>query len=206
MTVTLDAVVFDFGGVLIDWNPQYFLGDYFVSDADSAAFMEQIDFHMWNEKMDMGMAIDEVCRRLKLDHPQHHHIFDAYEKQWLKTLSGPIEGTVDILRGLDAKNVPLYGITNYNQDTLRMTMDAYDFFQVFKGIIVSGEEKMIKPDPKIYQLLLKRYGLSAEKLLFIDDRSENIDAAKALGFHGHVFTTPEELARDLKNYDFNVGS
>ena len=202
MSQKLDAVVFDFGGVLVDWNPEYFLKSFFSNSEEIAQFIDDTDYHHWNVKMDLGMPIREACLNLKTTHPHYTHIFDAYEQDWLQTLSGPISGTVSILRDLHESGVPLYGITNYNQDTLRLTRDKYDFFSLFRGIVVSGEEGIMKPAPRIYQILLERYRLKPEGLLFIDDRAENINAAKKLGFKGHVFTSPEDLQACLDQYDF----
>ncbi len=201
MTISLDAVVFDFGGVLVDWQPQNFFLPFLDNDPQKLTlFFKEIDYFNKNDEMDRGLKLADACQSWAETHPHYQHIFEAYRDRWIDTLAGPIAGSVEILKNLDRQSVPLYAITNYNSENLAKTRETYDFFDVFKGIVVSDDERVLKPDPAIYKILLQRYSLTPERLLFIDDRQENVEAAVALGFHGHHFKTPELLLRDLERY------
>jgi 2-haloacid dehalogenase len=158
--------------------------------------------HEWNLETDRGMSHKEAAAILSAKHKAHEDLIHAYAEHWIDMLVGDIPGSIAIFEKLRASAPKLYAITNWNQDTFKLARGRFPFLDKFDGIIVSGEEKLIKPDPAIYQLLLSRYGLKAEDCIFIDDNATNVAAAMALGMHGHHFKDPARLHADLKARGF----
>ena len=175
-------IVFDFGGVLVDWNPMYLFKDVFRERAELDHFLENICTPDWNEQQDAGRSLSEAIRTLQKRHPKYRNEIQLYYDEWTTMLGGPIRQNVALLKPLKA-NHSLFGLTNWSAETFPIAYDLYPFFGEFEGIVISGEEKLAKPDERIYQLLLKRYGLVASECLFIDDNERNIRAAMPLGFH-----------------------
>ena len=175
-------IVFDFGGVLVDWNPEYLFKDVFSDKSELEHFLENICTPDWNEQQDAGRPLSEAIRTLQERHPSYRNEIRLFYDEWTTMLGGPIRQNVALLKSLKA-NYRLFGLTNWSAETYPIAYDLYPFFGEFEGIVVSGEEKLAKPDERIYQTLLKRYGLTAAECLFIDDNARNIRAATALGFH-----------------------
>jgi len=175
-------IVFDFGGVIVDWNPEYLFKDVFIDKSELDHFLENICTPDWNEKQDAGRSLSEAIRTLQERHPKYRDEIRLYYDEWTTMLGGPIEQNVALLQPLK-KNYRIFGLTNWSAETFPIAYDLYPFFGEFEGIVVSGEERLAKPDEQIYLLLLERYGLSAAECLFIDDNARNIKAAKALDFH-----------------------
>ena len=175
-------IVFDFGGVIVDWNPEYLFKDVFRDKSELDHFLENICTPGWNEKQDAGRSLSEAIRTLQEQHPGYRDEIRLYYDEWTTMLGGPIEQNVALLKPLK-KYYRIFGLTNWSAETFPIAYDLYPFFEEFEGIVISGEERLAKPDERIYQLLLKRYGLSAQECLFIDDNARNIEAAVALGFH-----------------------
>lgn len=199
MTKKIEAVIFDLGGVLIDWNPEYLYRKIFSSDEEMKSFLSGVCTSEWNEEQDGGRSLAEGTELLVKKFPDHEKNIRAYYGRWEEMLGGVIEGTLEILRRLKQKDQPaLYALTNWSAETIPIAIDRYEFFQWFDGIVVSGTEKMRKPFPAFYQLLLDRYGLSAAATLFIDDNLRNVRAAAALGLHTIHFISPEQLKTDLR--------
>jgi 2-haloacid dehalogenase len=199
MTRLIRAVVFDFGGVLIDWNPRYLYRKLFPGDeAAMERFLSEISFLDWNAQMDSGRdfatAVGELCERF----PAHAHLIRAYHERWEEAIGGPIPETVDVLRELDRAGVELHGLTNWSHETFVVTRPRYDFFKHFRTIVVSGEEKVMKPDPRIFARLLERIGRQASECLFIDDLPANVAAARQLGFDVIQFESAERLRAELQ--------
>jgi len=195
----IDTIVFDLGGVLIDWNPEYLFSKMFKEEEEMHYFLGEICNMDWNEQQDAGRSILEATEVLIQKHPQYEQEIAAYYGRWTEMLGGPIDKTVDILERLHQdKLYPLYALTNWSKETFPHAQERYHFLQFFQGIIVSGEEKLKKPDPRIYQLLKVRYNINPLKALFIDDSLRNIEAARAVGFHTVHFTDPYEL-EDILN-------
>lgn len=202
MTPSRNTVVFDLGGVLIDWNPRHLYRKLFAGDdAAMERFLAEICTNAWNAQQDAGRTWAEGTDILTAEHPGHAPLIEAYRARWHEMLAGPIAGTVDILRKLKQRGVPLYALTNWSAETFPFAMDLFDFLGWFDGIVVSGDEKLIKPDPRIYALLLERHGLDAAQTVFIDDNQNNAAAATAAGMHGIHFTTPEALETELTRLD-----
>lgn len=191
----ITTIVFDLGGVLIDWNPRYLYRDIFDNDEEAMElFLEKICTSEWNEKQDAGRSLKEATALLTDDHPLWEKEIRAFYDQWEKMLRGPIESTVKILDFLvKQKKYKLYALTNWSSETWPVAWDLFPFLGWFEGILVSGREELAKPDPKIYALLYERFHIIPSKALFIDDNLRNIDAGIASGMFGKHFTSPEEL-------------
>ena len=180
---TIKNIVFDFGGVLIDWNPRYFFRSYFNDDERMEYFLSHVCSPEWNEKQDAGRSIAEAVAEAKSLHPEFSEAIDCYYDHFPDCLGGCIEKNVARLKQYKREGYRLYGLTNWPAETFHYALERFDFLQLLDGIVVSGIEKVKKPDPRFYQILLSRYGLKAEECLFLDDREENLSAAQKLGFH-----------------------
>ncbi|WEK70266.1 MAG: HAD family phosphatase [Candidatus Chryseobacterium colombiense] len=184
-------IIFDFGGVLMDWNPRYFFKDYFNDDEKMEYFLKNISQSSWNEEQDRGRTLSEGTEIQVKKFPDWEKEIRSYYDNWTVMLKSDIPGNVEVLRKLKKTHYQLFGLTNWSEETFPYALENYDFFQLFDGkIVVSGIEKLIKPDPKIWYVLLERYNLKARESVFIDDNAKNIETAKSLGFET-VHVTPE---------------
>ena len=177
----INTIIFDFGGVLIDWNPRYMYRDEFEESSEMEYFLNEVCTDDWNLQQDKGRSLAEGTRILQDRFPEHALKIQLYYDQWEKMIKGYIPQNVTVLRKLKEK-YKLYGLTNWSAETFPIVFKQYSFFQLFDGIVISGEEKLIKPDKKIFELILGRYHLEAKNSLFIDDNMNNIQAAKEIGF------------------------
>lgn len=194
------AVVFDLGGVLVDWDRRHLYRKLFPDDeAAMEDFLSRVCSFTWHCQLDRGATFEEIVPPLKQRHPEHAELIDAYIDRFAEMFNGPIDGTVDLLERLHEKNVPLYALTNW-PSAWPPTRLEYPFMGRFRDIVVSGVERICKPDPRIYRILLDRNGLSPEDTVYIDDRQDNTDAALALGMRAVRFTSPAELERDLVRF------
>ena len=196
----IKTVVFDLGGVLIDWNPRYVYRDLLSSEEDIEQFLAEVCTSDWNHQMDLGKPFSEGVAELVGQHPGKEELILAYWKRWPDMLNGPIHESVDLLMELKARSVPLYALSNWNHETFTTAFDMFPFLRLFDGRIVSGEVKLAKPDPAIYKLLLDTYKLNPRETLFIDDRKENVQTAWDLGFNATQFISPYQLEQDLIGY------
>jgi 2-haloacid dehalogenase len=182
--MNIKNIIFDFGGVLMDWNPRYFFKDYFNDDDKMEYFLTNIAQSEWNEEQDRGRSLIEGTNIQVQKFPDWERELRAYYDNWHVMLKSDIPQNVEVLRKLSKTEYHLYGLTNWSEETFPYALENYDFFQLFDGkIVVSGTEKMIKPDPKIWHLLLERYHIQADESIFIDDNPKNIEMANSLGFH-----------------------
>ena len=192
-------IIFDFGGVVMDWNPRYFYKDYFKDDEKMDFFLKNIATDEWNIEQDRGRTLTEGTEILVAKHPDWEKEIRAYYDNWTTMLRGDIPENVKVLKKLGETDYNLYGLTNWSSETFPYALENYDFFEVFEGkIVVSGDEKLIKPDPKIWQILLERYNLVAEESIFIDDNIHNIEAAKKLNFKVIHCTPTINLKNELE--------
>lgn len=176
-------IIFDFGGVLMDWNPRYFFKGYFNDDEKMESFLENIAPSAWNEEQDRGRLLSEGTEIQVQQFPDWEKDIRAYYDNWNVMLKSDIPQNVEILRRLAKIEYQLFGLTNWSEETFPYALENYDFFQLFDGkIVVSGTEKLIKPDPKIWHILLERYHIQANESVFIYDNPKNIEMAKLLGF------------------------
>lgn len=198
----LKNIIFDFGGVLMDWDPRYYFKNHFETQSEMDFFLNNIATNTWNMEQDRGRSLERGTEKLVREHPLFEKDIRAYYDNWTTMLRGDIPQNVAVLRQLDGK-YPLYGLTNWSSETFPYALENYDFFKIFDGkIVVSGDEKLIKPDPKIYQVLLKRYNLKAEESVFIDDNIQNIETAKDLGFATIHVKRKTDLGQELRNLGF----
>lgn len=194
----LQNIVFDFGGVLIDWDPIYLYKDIFETEEELSFFLENVCRYDWNVLQDAGRPIAEATLLLQKDHPEYSKEIAYYYGRWEEMLGGTIDENVKLIKPLKEK-YKIYGLTNWSSETLPLAMERYSFFKDLDGIVVSGDEKIIKPDPKIYEVLLNRYDLDAKASLFIDDNADNIKAAEKMGFKTVHFTEEVNLEELLKS-------
>lgn len=190
-------IIFDFGGVLVDWNPVYLYSKVFENESDMNYFLDNICTSEWNVQQDAGRPLAEATEALQKEFPEHKKMIGHFYGRWEEMLGGVFEENVRVLKLLK-QNYPLYGLTNWSGETITTAYDKYDFFSYLDGIVVSGDEKLIKPDPKLYQILLDRYNLIASESLFIDDNIKNIAAAEKMGFQTIHFTEDMDLEKEVK--------
>ena len=191
--------MFDLGGVLLNWNPRHLYRKLFPGDeAAMEAFLANVCTVPWNERQDAGRTFAEAHAELVALHPDKAHLIEAFGTRFDEMIAGPIEGTVEILADLRRRGVPRYALTNWSAETFPPARARYDFLSWFDGIVVSGEERVIKPDPRIFRILLERYAIVPGEAIFIDDNPANAAAAHALGLHGIHFRSPELLRRELQ--------
>jgi 2-haloacid dehalogenase len=190
--------VFDLGGVLIDWNPRYLYRKLFAGDAEAMEeFLATVCTQSWNEQQDAGRPFAEACDPLKLVHPHKARLIDAWVLRYDEMLAGPISGTVDILTKLNSHRVPLYALSNWSVETFPVALKRFEFLKWFRRVMLSGEVKLLKPDPRIFKLFLETFAIDPALAVYIDDREPNVEAAIACGMHGILFTDAATLRTDL---------
>ena len=185
-------IIFDFGGVLVDWNPRYLFKDIFNDDEKMEYFLENICTDSWNVQQDAGRTLVEGTKILQEQFPEESEMIQKFYDGWEVMLKDEIPENSKLLSQFDRHKFRLFGLTNWSGETFPIALERFGFFKEFEGIVVSGDEKMIKPNKEIYLLLLERYNLKAEESIFIDDNFNNIVAANKLGFH------TIHLAEDVK--------
>lgn len=191
------AVVFDLGGVLVDWDPRYLYRGLLPTDEAVERFLADVTTSEWNAEQDAGRTWDDAVRALTGSFPHHAELIAAYHHRWSEMIAGDIPDTVAILSRLRDDGMPLYALTNWSAEKFPVARSRFEWLSWFEGIVVSGEERLVKPDPRIFELLLSRYGLDAPTTVYIDDNPPNVEAAAALGFTAVHFTGPHRLRSDL---------
>jgi len=195
----INTIIFDLGGVLIDWNPAYVFDKLIADEEKRKHFFANICTSEWNEEQDAGRTIKEATDILVDQHPEWQEYIEAYYGRWEEMLGGPIKETVDIFRELKEKEqYKFYALTNWSAELFPIALKRYDFLQWFDGRLVSGEEKLRKPFPEFYQLLLDRFNIRKEEAIFIDDNLRNAEAAEAFGIETIRFTNAAELRQKLQ--------
>lgn len=203
---TIAAVVFDIGGVLLDWNPRYLYRKVFVDDeAAMERFLTQVCTPEWHEPHDRGESTAESCAHLAEAHPEHAAEIWAWMTRGEEMVAGAFEDTVAILTDLTRAGTPCYALSNMEAETFPLRFERFGFFGLFDGIVISGFERVAKPDREIFELLLDRFGLDAGTTLFIDDNIENLAPAQALGLATVHFRSSEGLRRSLRALDLLPG-
>ena len=201
----INTVIFDLGGVLIDWNPRYLYRKIFRTEEEVTWFLENICTSDWNDQQDAGRSFAEATRELIAKHPEYKEPIAAWYSRWQETISGPIEGTVEILQQIrQTEKFRLYALTNWSAETFPWALENFHFLHWFEGIVVSGVEKCRKPLPEFFQILFERYNVNPKEAVFIDDNIHNVHGAKALGLNTIAFQSPEQLHRELRQWNIPV--
>jgi len=201
----LSTIIFDLGGVLIDWNPEYVFREVIPDKERRRYFFENICTPDWNIEQDAGRSLEEGTALLVAQHPAWEAEIRSFYGRWAEMLGGPIEETVELLRELrDLGTHRLLALTNWSAETFPVALERYDFLQWFEGIVVSGTERTRKPFADIYQLLLDRYEVSAAEAAFIDDSLKNVEGAESLGIQGIHFQHAGQLREALRTYGVEV--
>lgn len=194
----IDTIIFDLGGVLIDWNPRYLYRKIFDDEAKMEDFLANITTHDWNELQDGGRPLAEATEILVTEHPEWEAEIRAFYGRWEEMLGGPIYGTVELLETLkNSGRYRMLALTNWSAETFPVAKERYDFLGWFEGILVSGEEMLKKPDVRIYQLMIERYQIDPYKTLFIDDSERNLKGASRVGLNTIHFKSPMQLRERL---------
>jgi 2-haloacid dehalogenase len=193
------AVVFDLGGVLIDWDPRHLYRTIFADETAMEDFLKTVTTPEWNRAQDAGRPWAEAVEELVARHPERREQIEAYRTRWTEMLGDASQPTVDILDELRATDVDLYALSNWSAETFPVARPRYPFLEWFDGIVISGEERLIKPDPRIFHVLLRRYALEAGETVFIDDQVANVEAAESVGLVGIRFVDGPQLRGDLRS-------
>jgi 2-haloacid dehalogenase len=197
----INTIIFDLGGVLIDWNPRYLYRKIFKTEEEVTWFLQNICTSEWNDEQDAGRSFKEATSELISKHPEYAEAIAAWYGRWEETISGPIQGTVSILKDIKSSgDFRLYALTNWSAETFPWALDNFDFLHWFEGIVVSGVEKCRKPLPEFFHILFNRYKINPSEALFIDDNLLNIEGAKKLGLNTIAFRNPEQLAEELRRW------
>ena len=198
----INTIIFDLGGVLIDWNPEYLYKKIFSNEQDMRFFLDNICTKEWNEEQDAGYPLEKATKDLINKHPKYINEIKAYYSRWKEMFGDYDAHSVSILEKLyTEKKYRLLALTNWSAETFYHAKEFYYFLEYFEGIVVSGDEKIKKPDCKIYQILLNRYNVNAKESVFIDDALENIEAADDLGFQTIHFVSASQMETELKNIE-----
>lgn len=202
----IDTIIFDLGGVLIDWNPEYVYLNEFNGDREKMQwFFDNICTNDWNENQDAGYPMAKATEERIAIFPEYEALIRMFYGRWIDMLGEAITGTVNILESfIKSNNYKVVALTNWSNETFPIALDKFEFLHWFEGIIVSGEEKTRKPFDAIYNMTLERFNITAENAIFIDDNLRNIEAANALGINGIQFKSPEQLIQQLKNYNVHL--
>ncbi|MBO4589801.1 MAG: HAD family phosphatase [Bacteroidaceae bacterium] len=193
-------IVFDFGGVLIDWNPLYLYNNYFGNEEQARWFIENICTMEWNVQMDAGKPFAQGIAELTAKHPEWAYAIAAYRSRWGEMIGGPIPGMLRQVRRLKQAGYHVWGLSNWNWDTFSTIKDDFPAVAELEGIVVSGLEHVIKPQPAIYNILLERFKLRPEECVFVDDNPANVEGARAVGMYGLQFADAEQMEQELKTH------
>lgn len=194
----VQAMVFDVGGVLLRWDPERIYERLIPDAAERHRFLAEVVTGSWNRQMDAGLPFAEGVARLTAEHPHHAALIAAFHHDWARAIGPQIDGTVALLHRLKDAGLPVYGLTNFSAETWPTAVGLYPVLTAFDDVIVSGRERLLKPDPAIYRLLTDRFGLDPHGVFFTDDTDENVVAARAAGWQAVVFRDPDQLRDDLR--------
>ena len=195
---TVDTAVFDLGGVLIDWDPRHLYRTLFDDEAEMEAFLATVTTPEWNLAQDAGRSWAEAIEELAARHPEQRERIEAYWRRWPETLGDAIESTVAVLAELHARGVRLLALSNWSAETFPLARPRYPFLEWFDGIVISGEERLVKPDPRLFAVLVDRFGVEPAATVFVDDQPRNVEAAADLGFRAIRFVDAASLRDDLR--------
>ena len=190
-------IIFDFGAVLVDWNPHHLYDSYFGDATKAEWFLTEICPYEWNAQCDAGRPIKDITAERVALFPEWEKEIRMYFDHWVDMMGDPIPGMEELVRDYKQRGYDVWGLTNWSAETLPLVRDDYPVFKLLDGYVVSGQEKVVKPDARLYRILLERFGLKAEECVFIDDNPANTAGAEAVGIHGIVFHDASQLRKDL---------
>ncbi len=190
-------IIFDFGNVLVQWHPELIYKDHFGDEAKAWWFLRHIADANWRNRIDAGESTDTCIAELKQQHPQYHDAIELYRSRWKEMLTGEVPDMRELINELKTKNYELFGLTNWSMETFPEARERFGILQMIDRYVVSGEEHLIKPDPRLFQVLLDRYQLNATDCIFIDDNPDNVAAACRMGMHGIHFIGADDLRQKL---------
>jgi 2-haloacid dehalogenase len=190
-------IIFDFGNVLIRWDPRFLYRRYFNTEVELEKFMQNEWKDEWNENLDKGISLAQNMQLMSEKYPQHRTYIEAFHLHWQDALGGVIQESVELLYNLQRAGYATYGLTNWSAETFAIVRTQYPFFGTFRGIVVSGEERVCKPSAEIFRILLQRYQLNATECVLLDDRKENIEGAHYAGLNAILFTSAQEAREAL---------
>jgi len=200
MTSSIKAIIFDYGNVLLDWNPRNVYRRYFPNDSEAMErFLQEVNFMEWNAHQDKGRSFTEGVDILSKQFPQYVDLIRAYHEHWVDSIGDAFTGTVEILKQLKQAGYSLYGFSNWSAETFPYAREKYDFFDLFDDMVISGAVGFVKPEPEIYRIILDKIGKPAKECLFIDDSLPNINQANTMGFATIHFQSPIQLEKELKH-------
>jgi len=200
----IKSVVFDIGGVLLDWNPRHLFRKVFESEEEMEWFLSNICTYEWNVQQDGGKLFSVATAELSAKYPEYSDKIAMYYGRWTEMLGGELSDTVKILEELKSAGMPLYALSNWSHEAFPHAYERYGFMKQFDGLVVSGFEKLLKPDHAIYRVLMERYNINPAESVYIDDNKPNADAAGELGFHSFHFRSAEQLRIDLRALGLEV--
>jgi 2-haloacid dehalogenase len=196
----IDTIIFDLGGVLIEWDPRHLYRKIFKTEEEVTWFLDNVCTSEWNDHQDAGRSFQEATDELLMKFPEHEDPIRAWYDRWQETIRGPVTETVNVLKALkDSKKYKLCALTNWSAETFPWALENFEFLHWFQGIVVSGVEKTRKPYPDFYQILLDRYNINPATALFIDDNIKNVDGAIRAGISTIHFQSPQQLREELVN-------
>ena len=201
---SIKSVVFDIGGVLLDWNPRHMYRKVFESEEEMEWFLSNICTYEWNVQQDGGKLFSEATAELSARYPEYSDKIALFYGRWEEMLGGELKDTVKILNELKSAGMPVYALSNWSHEAFPVAHERYGFMKQFDGIVVSGYEKLLKPDHAIYRVLMNRYNVNPAESVYIDDNKDNADAAAELGFHAIHFHSAEELRQELRDLGLGV--
>jgi len=197
MPQPIKAIIFDFGNVLLEWNPRYLYRRYFQNEDAMEQFLREVNFMDWNLQQDKGRPFAEGVAALSKEFPHYSDLIQAYHDNWKDSIGDSLLGTIEIIKLLKKAGYLLYGLSNWSAETFPIAREKYDFFDLLDEIIISGEVGLVKPEPEIFELTLKRIGRPANECLFIDDALANVEQAQRMGFATIHFQSPQQLENEL---------
>ncbi len=196
----INAVIFDFGGVLIDWNPYYLYRKLLVNDTEIARFLQEIDFKTWNYEFDKGYPFEQGIAEMMSKYPQHSELIQIYGERWLETIGVTFDETIQLVEEVKDKGYRVLGLSNWSVEKFKIVRPKYEFFNLFEDMVISGEVKTAKPEARIYQILLERNHLNAAECLYIDDSEDNIRGGRQVGLNTIQYQSSRLLRDALQAY------
>ena len=198
MKKTLKNIIFDYGGVLLDWNPHYLYDPYFGDKEKAEWFLTNICTYEWNAQHDNGKPVAEGTVELIAQYPEWEKEIRMYYGDFMKMMGGQIPGMEELVKKLKANGQRVFGLSNWSVETFAMVRPVYPVLDLMEDMVISGKERVMKPDHRIFEIALERFGIKAEESVFIDDNPTNVKAADEVGIHGILFESKEKLVETLQ--------